>query len=217
MTLSRQCTVYTGLPTRFLYLFGKLAGSIYAPAKWKVLGLTRPAGAVMKPLAVTMAPERDYQRAVMYVCLYMCGIVVARGQHCVYTSSIVVIYESKEVEKGSLVRVAVACPKGWVAKTVRVLTVWTFDVVQQTACGQNSDNADCAWCLRTNIDLAGKNVAEWCWAGSVWPCQQGYPVWWTGNVCTSQVRSSSWVWLGLPAQSATSCYSTYKILYVWGY
>ena len=58
-----------------------------------------------------------------------------------------VIYESKEVEKGSLMRVTAAYPKGRVEETVRVLTVWTFDVVQQLRGGQNPDSADCVQCL----------------------------------------------------------------------
>ena len=36
-----------------------------------------------------------------------------------YTCCIVIIYESKEVEKGSLMRATVAYPKGWVEETVR--------------------------------------------------------------------------------------------------
>ena len=66
----------------------------------------------------------------------------------------------KEVGKGSLMRVTVACPTGRVKETVRVLTVWTFDVVQQLRGGQNPDGAECARCSRTNTDLAGENVAE---------------------------------------------------------
>ena len=57
-------------------------------------------------------------------------------------------------------KVAVACPKGWVKDTVRVLTVLTFDVVQQLRGGQTPNGADCARCLRTNTDLAGETVAE---------------------------------------------------------
>ena len=43
---------------------------------------------------------------------------------------------------------------------MRVLTVWTFDVVQQLRGGQNPDGADCARCLKMNTDLAGENVVE---------------------------------------------------------
>ena len=57
-------------------------------------------------------------------------------------------------------RVTVACPKGQVKETVRVLMVWTFNVVQQLRGGQNPDGVDCTWCSRTNTDLAGENVAE---------------------------------------------------------
>ena len=90
----------------------------------------------------------------------MYGIVAARGQHHLYRCCIVVIYESKEVGKDSLMRVTVACPKGRVKETVRVLTVWTFNVVQQLHGGQNPDGADCAQCSRMNTDLAEENVAE---------------------------------------------------------
>ena len=52
----------------------------------------------------------------------MSGIMVARGQHHLYRCCIVVIYESKEVGKGSLMRVTVAYPKKkkkrWVEETV---------------------------------------------------------------------------------------------------
>ena len=72
-----------------------------------------------------------------------------------------VIDESKEVEKGSLMRVTVPFKRTKrVKETVRVLTVWTFDVVQQLRGGQNPDSADCAWCLRMNTALAWENVAE---------------------------------------------------------
>ena len=57
--------------------------------------------------------------------------------------------------------------KGTGEETVRVLTVWTFDVVQQLPGGQSPDSADCARCSRTNTDLVGENVAKWRWAGSV--------------------------------------------------
>ena len=77
-----------------------------------------------------------------------------------HTCGIAVIYESKEVEKGSLVGATVAYRKGQVEETVRVLPVWTFNVVQQLHGGQNPDNAGSAWCSRTNTDLAGENVAQ---------------------------------------------------------
>ena len=73
-----------------------------------------------------------------------------------HTCGIVVMYESKEVEKRSLMIVTVACPKGRVEETVRVLTMWTFDVVQQLRGGQNPDGAGCALGSRTNTDLAGR-------------------------------------------------------------
>ena len=43
-------------------------------------------------------------------------------------------------------RVTAVYPKGRVEETARVLTVWTFDVVQQLRVGQNPDGADCARC-----------------------------------------------------------------------
>ena len=90
----------------------------------------------------------------------MCEIVITRGQHRLYSCCIPVKYESKEVGKGSLMRVTVAYPKRRMEETVRVLTVWTFYVVQQLRGGQKPDGADCAWRARTSTDLAGENVAE---------------------------------------------------------
>ena len=45
-------------------------------------------------------------------------------------------------------------------KKLRVLTVWTSDVVQQLPGVQNPDGADCTRCFKTNTDLAGETIAE---------------------------------------------------------
>ena len=91
--LSRQCMYW---PCQWGYLFGKLV--IYIPARQEVPGLNQPAGAVT---TVIMAPEMGPPEGSN---VYVGGILVAWGQHRLYRRCIVVIYESREVEKGSLMK-----------------------------------------------------------------------------------------------------------------
>ena len=112
VTLSRQC-MYWPLPTRLpLWWTGNICACQVRGPRFNSACRHR------QPL-FQWRPTWDHQRAVV------CRIVIARGQH---RCSIVVIYESKEVEKGSLMTVTIAYPQGRVEETVRVLTVWTFDV-----------------------------------------------------------------------------------------
>ena len=58
---------------------------------------------------------------------------------------------------------------GLVEETESPYCVWTLNnhVIQQLPGAQNPDGVDHAQCWRANTDLAGENVGDWRWAGSV--------------------------------------------------